>query len=158
MSNVSDTYTPPSDASKKIERRHWYTLIVLTAIYACHSLDRAVVSVVIEPMKAELELTDSDIGVVAGLGYGIAFALAAIPVGIMVDRFNRVRLLSVLVMLWSLFTAVAGFARGFLGLLLARVGVGAAEAGGQPAALSILSDSFPESRWSAPTKVVHYLS
>ncbi|MBB3860960.1 putative MFS family arabinose efflux permease [Novosphingobium hassiacum] len=140
------SFEPPTAA--RVTARQWYALLILTVIYACHSLDRAVVSVVIEPLKHELGLSDSRIGVITGLGYGLIYGLSALPLGYLVDRVNRVRLLTILVVVWSGTTALAGFARGFWDLLLARMGVGAAEAGGQPTALSLLADYFPESRRS----------
>ena len=143
------------DAPERMTVRQWYALLVLTAIYACHSLDRAVVSVVIEPLKHDLELSDSSVGAITGLGYGIAFGLSALPLGFLVDRMNRVKLLTVLVIAWSGMTAIAGVARGFWELLLARMGVGAAEAGGQPTALSLLADYFPESRRSTALGVFY---
>lgn len=139
----------PTGDPERTTRPQWYALAVLTAIYACHSLDRAVISVVIEPLKHELELSDSSVGVIAGLGYGVAFGLAAVPIGALADRVNRVKLLSLLVVIWSGLTALAGVAHSFSTLLLARMGVGAAEAGGQPTALSLLADLFPESRRSS---------
>ncbi len=139
----------------RFTRAQYYALVVMTAIYACHALDRAVIAVVIEPMKADLHLDDTGVGMIAGLGYGIAFALAAVPMGMLVDRLHRVRLMAVLVVMWSSMTALAGIAQSFLALLLARIGVGAAESGGQPAALSILSDYFPPERRATALGVLY---
>lgn len=137
-------------------RQQWYVLCVIAAVYACHALDRAVVGVVIEPMKADLGLDDTGVGMIAGLGYGLAFAVAAVPMGMLVDRGNRVRLLSGMVIVWSACTAAAGAMQSFAGLLLARIGVGAAEAGGQPASLSILSDYFPASRRATALGILYF--
>src|SRR5690606_13029058 len=106
-------------------------------------LDRTVVSIVIEPIRKEFGLSDGQLGLLTGMVYGLTFALAGIPLGLLVDRVNRRRLLAVLVLVWSGFTALAGFAQTFAHLLLARMGVGAAEAGGSPASMSIISDLFP---------------
>lgn len=149
---------PSSDAGseRRFTARQWYVLMIITAIYACHALDRAVIGVVIEPMKADLKLDDTKVGVVVGLGYGVAFALAALPMGMLIDRANRVRLLSGMVVVWSAFTALAGAAQGFAGLVFARAGVGAAEAGGQPASLSILSDYFPSNRRATALGILYF--
>lgn len=121
-------------------------IALLAAIYFLHSVDRQIIAVVLEPIKHEFHINDKMLGLVGGLGYGIAFALACIPVGWMIDRFNRVRLLAVLLALWSSLTALCGFASSFATLLAARMGVGAAEAGGSPTIMSLISDYFTPSR------------
>src|SRR3546814_3488046 len=85
----------------------------------------------LEPVKIEFGLTDGEAGVLAGLSYGIAFALAAIPFGIAVDRFNRRNLLAMALSLWSGFTLICGLVNSYVALLFARSDVGAAEAGGR---------------------------
>ena len=154
--SLSREASDPIQAARKSSMRvQWYVLGIMTAIYACHALDRAVIGVVIEPMKADLRLDDTSVGMVAGLGYGLAFAVTALPMGLLVDRLHRIRLMAVLVITWSSMTAAAGLAQNFLSLLLARIGVGAAESGGQPAALSILSDYFPEGRRATALGVLY---
>lgn len=143
-------------AAGRFTSTQWYVLLVIMAIYACHALDRAVIGVVIEPMKADLRLSDADVGKIVGLGYGGAFALAAVPMGLLIDRGNRVRLMAGMVAVWSVLTAAAGAAHSFTAMLLARIGVGAAEAGGQPAALSILSDYFPPARRATALGVLYF--
>lgn len=120
----------------------WYALGLLTCVQICHYLDRNVVSVVVEPMRAEFGLSDGQVGLVAGLGYGLVFGVACVPIGYLVDRVNRRNLLAVILVCWSGLTAAGGLAQSYLHLLLARMGVGAAEAGGSPTGMSILSDYF----------------
>lgn len=128
---------------EKALRASWYALLVLTFINSCHYLDRTVVSIVIEPIRKEFLLTDGQLGLLTGMAYGLTFALAGLPLGYLVDRVNRRNLLVGLVVVWSGFTALAGFAQSFVHLLLARMGVGAAEAGGSPTSMSIIADLFP---------------
>jgi MFS family permease len=108
---------------------------------------------VIEPLKHELGLTDRGIGLITGLGYAIAFACAVVPLGMLADRVNRVRLLSILLTIWSSLTALGGLAQGFRSLFAARVGVGAAEAGLQPTAMSLIADLFPPRLRSTATAI-----
>lgn len=124
----------------------WYALMILTAIFAIHYVDRGVIAVVIEPVKREFTLSDTAIGVLASFAHSAALAVAVIPAGLLADRVNRVRFISFLVVLWSVLTALGGLATSYFWLLLTRVGVGAAEAGGPPASVSLLSDIFPRSQ------------
>lgn len=128
----------------------WYVLFVLTLAQTCHFIDRSVVALVLEPMRAEFGFSDSQLGAIAGLAYGIAFSIVAIPFGLLVDRYNRAKLLAVAITLWSAFTALCGLAQGYVSLLLCRGAVGAAEAGGSPTGMSLISDYFePKERATA---------
>lgn len=120
----------------------WYALLVLTLIYGCHGFDRQIMAILVEPLRAEFALSDKQLGLVTGLAYAFTFSIACIPVGILVDRVNRRNLLSIIVILWSGLTALAGIAQNFTMVLLARMGVGLSEAGASPAALSMIGDYF----------------
>lgn len=121
----------------------WSLLAILTLVYAVHSMDRTVVAVVLELVKKDFALTDAQAGALGGLSWGLAFCLFVIPVGWLADRVNRRNLLAGLVGVWSLFTLAMGQASSYTSLLLARIGVGAAEAGGAPVSMSLMSDVFP---------------
>jgi len=128
----------------------WYALGLLLVVYAVHHIDRQLVTLLLEPIKLEMSLSDSQLGLLAGTSYAIAFAVAGLPMGYLIDRVNRVRMLALLITIWSVLTAVCGFAGGLLGLVLARVGVAMAESGATPTNLSILSDYFgPRQRGTA---------
>ncbi|MGE0388012.1 MAG: MFS transporter [Gammaproteobacteria bacterium] len=120
----------------------WYALGVLTLVYTIHAMDRFVLQVLIEPIKREFGASDAAMGFLAGLAYTVAFSIAVLPVGYLIDRFNRRNLLAGILSVWSVLTAVCGLASSYFTLLLARMGVGAAEAGASPAALSMISDYF----------------
>ena len=120
----------------------WYVLAILTLAQTCHGMDRAVIGLVLKPIGDEFNLSGQQLGLLAGLAYGLPFALAAIPFGYAVDRFNRKTLLSAALTAWSGATALCAAATGYVGLLAGRAAVGVAEAGGSPTGLSILSDYF----------------
>jgi MFS family permease len=124
----------------------WYVLGVLLLVYALHHMDRQIVTLLLEPIKHEFGLSDSQLGFLAGLCYAIAFAVGGIPLGLLVDRVHRVRLLAVLIAIWSGLTALCGIANSYLWLVLARVGVATAESGATPTNLSVLSDYFSPRR------------
>jgi len=122
----------------------WYVVGVLTLIYACHALDRSLPNILVEPIRHEFGLSDSQLGVFSGLAFGAAFSAAALPMGYMSDRVgNRRNLLTGVVVLWSLLTVLGGLTRSFVQLVLVRIGLGAAEAGTAPLTMPMLSDIFP---------------
>ncbi len=131
-----------------IGRSAWYALAILTLIYTLHSVDRSVMSIVIEPIKSEFRLDDSQMGVLTGLAFGLTYAIAGLPLGYLIDRINRRKLLSVLVAVWSGCTALCGLAQSYGALVTARLAVGLTEAGGAPTALSMIGDLFPPRRHS----------
>jgi predicted MFS family arabinose efflux permease len=137
---MSQSSTQPSRASAH------YALGILTAISAAQALDRTVLSVLLEPIKQELKLSDSEMGLVIGLGFAIFYAGFGLPLARIADRRSRIALLSVCLTLWSGMTGIAGFARDFTHLFLARIGVGIGEAGCSPAAQSLIGDLYPADR------------
>src|SRR5687767_3313671 len=79
----------------------WRALALLFLIYSCHYLDRSIVGVVVEPVRKEFGLSDSQIGLLTGLVYGMAFCAAGLPLGLLVDRVSRKRLLAGMLVAWS---------------------------------------------------------
>ena len=140
------TGTRPAPPRDEPTRYDWYVVFTLLFVYMAHHLDRMVVTLLLDPIGKEFVLSDSQLGLLAGLAFAVPFALAGLPLGMLVDRVNRVRLLTALVAVWSALTALAAFATGFWTLLLARVGVAAAESGGTPTNVSLISDQMPASR------------
>jgi len=134
----------------------WYVLSLLVMVYAFHHMDRQVVTLLLEPIKHEFLLSDSQLGFLAGFSYAIAFGLAGIPLGLLVDRAHRVRLLSGLLAIWSGLTALCGFAGSYGALVAARIGIGAAESGGTPTNMSLIADYFK--RKDRPTAMgIYYM-
>lgn len=121
-------------------------LMLLVLVYVLHMLDRQIIAILLEPLRHAFALKDSQLGLLSGLAYSGAAILTGVPAGMLADRFSRKRVLIASLVLWSGFTALCGVASGYPMLLLARMGVGTAESGGPPAALSMLTDAFPEKR------------
>jgi len=121
-------------------------LVLLALIYIFGSIDRMVPSVIVEPLKAEFQISDSEIGFLTGFAYSIPYALAVLPAGWLIDRFDRRKLLAVTATIWSVLTAAGAGAQSFMMLTLARFGVGASEAPASPGSLSLIGDLFPRDR------------
>ena len=124
--------------------RVWVLVLVLT--YTCSMLDRQILALMVDLIKADLLITDSQFGLLYGLSFAILYSTAGLFIGGLVDRFRRGRLIAVGAALWSLMTALCGLASRFSHLFAARVGVGVGEATVTPAAFSLLSDCFPPNR------------
>jgi predicted MFS family arabinose efflux permease len=128
------------------DRDRWYVLAVLTIVYALNIADRFSIATLIEPIRIELQLTDSGIAFLTGVALALFYVTIGIPIALLADKANRRNILAVALALWSAMTAVCGFAQNYWQLLLARFGVGIGEAGGTPPATSILADKFPASK------------
>lgn len=115
----------------------------LASTYMLNFIDRQLLAILAEPIRHELGLSDTQLGMLTGLTFALFYTFFGIPVAMVADRRNRIRLIAVACGVWSLFTMLSGAARSFTGLALARVGVGIGEAGCSPPAYSILSDYFP---------------
>lgn len=121
----------------------WYTLFVLTLVYAINIADRFVISTFIEPIKHDLELSDSAVAFLTGTGLAIFYIGAGIPLGYLADRVNRRNLIAWALTLWTGMTAICGLTQTYVQLLLARIGVGIGEAGGTAPSQSLIADRFP---------------
>ncbi|MCC6382701.1 MAG: MFS transporter [Dehalococcoidia bacterium] len=133
----------------------WYALAVMWVIYACHSMDRALPNILVEPVKNEFGLSDTQVGLFTGLAYGVAFSLAVLPAGWIADRVSRRNFLALAVVVWSALTALGGVTRSFGQLLLARIGVGIGESAGAPLVLPMLSDLFPPNKRSLALGILY---
>jgi MFS family permease len=122
----------------------WYVLGVLVVVYILNFIDRQILSILAVDIKADLGLTDGDMGFLGGAAFAVFYALFGIPLGRLADNWSRVKLLSVGLALWSVMTALSGFARNQAQLTVARMGVGVGEATASPTAYSLISDYFPK--------------
>lgn len=123
-----------------------YVLGALLIVYTFNFIDRVVIGIIQEPIKAEFGLTDFQLGLLGGPAFAILYTLLGIPIARLAERTNRMTVLSVCVGLWSLMTAACGFAVNYATLFAARVGVSIGEAGCTPPANSVISDYFPAER------------
>lgn len=125
------------------EVRHpLYIVLLFFTCFAFSYLDRQIVSILVQPIKLTLGITDTQIGLLQGFSFTMCYATAGVFVARLVDRANRVKLIAVCVAIWAISTALCGFATSFTELLIARAGTAIAEAALSPAALSIFSDIF----------------
>ncbi|WP_232229987.1 spinster family MFS transporter [Polaromonas glacialis] len=119
------------------------SLALLALVYVFSYIDRQVIAILIEPIKHEFGASDSQIGLLTGLAFGLLYAALGVPVGKLADRYNRRAIVAVACGLWSLATMACGFAGHFWQLLLARMSVAVGEAGGMAPSISLVSDLYP---------------
>jgi MFS family permease len=124
----------------------WYALFVLVLVYIINFIDRQIISILAQDIKADLHLEDAQIGFLYGTAFAVFYALFGIPLGRLADSWYRGRLIAIGLGLWSSMTALSGFAGSFNVLATARIGVGIGEASASPAAYSMISDYFPKEK------------
>ena len=124
----------------------WYVIGLLTVVNVFNSMDRIALAVLATPIKAELHLSDSQLGVLLGFAFATFYAICGIPIARWADRSCRRNIIALALAIWSAMTALTGAAQSFWHLFGARVGVGAGEAGGLAPAHSILCDYVPLKR------------
>ncbi len=123
---------------------------LLVVVYTFNFIDRQILSILIEPIKLELGLNDTQMGLLTGFAFALFYATLGIPIARYADRGNRRNLIALALGVWSFMTAISGLAMNFWHLLIARIGVGVGEAGCSPPAHSMIADYFPaESRATA---------
>ena len=122
----------------------WYVVGLLTLIYIFSYIDRQVLGLLVGPIKADMGLTDTQIGLLMGPAFAVFYATMGIPLGWLADRRSRRTIIAVGVALWSVATAASGLARSFGALFAARISVGVGEATLSPCALSMIADMFPK--------------
>ncbi|SEK11979.1 MFS transporter [Paraburkholderia diazotrophica] len=130
-----------------------YIVLLFFVCFAFSYLDRQVVSILVQPIKQSLALTDTQIGLLQGFSFTMCYATAGVFVARLVDRANRVKLIAACIAIWAISTTACGFASNFTELLLARAGTAVAEAALSPAALSIFSDIFAPRRVARASSV-----
>ena len=124
-------------------RYAWYVVSVLMLCYAFSLIDRQILSLLVAPMKRDLQISDTRIGLLQGLSFALFYTLAGLPLGKLADVHSRRRIITAGVVAWSIMTVVCSTARSFWSLFFARMGVGVGEAALSPAAFSLIADSFP---------------
>jgi len=120
-----------------------YVLAVLVIVYTFNFIDRQIVGILAVPIKAELGLSDSQLGLMGGLAFALFYTFLGIPIARLADRVSRTGIMTAALAMWSLMTAMCGVTHTFAQLFLARVGVGVGEAGGVAPAYSLICDYFP---------------
>jgi MFS family permease len=134
----------PQPTTDRRSPRYRYVVVgSLWLVYTLNFVDRQILAILAEPIGRDLNLSDTQLGMLTGLMFALFYTLFGIPVAMLADRKNRIRLIAASCALWSFFTILSGGARSFGELALARIGVGIGEAGCSPPSYSILSDYFP---------------
>jgi MFS family permease len=138
---------PAADAvASPSERQAWFLVFTLLIFYIFSFIDRQIISLMVGPLKRDMGVNDSLIGLLGGPAFAIFYTLCGIPIGRLADRMNRKKIIAVGVVIWSLMASLCGLAKSFGLLFLARVGVGVGEATLSPAAYSMVTDAFPREK------------
>lgn len=122
----------------------WYVVAILTLTYTVSFIDRQIMALMIEPIRRDLQISDTQVSLLIGLAFAVFYTLLGIPIARLADRYSRRLIISVGITIWCIMTALCGVARNYGQLFLARVGVGVGEAALSPSALSMMSDYFPK--------------
>lgn len=146
----------PQSAAPRAPRYAWYIVALLTCAYLLSLVDRILISLLVEPIKAEMALSDTQIGLLVGFGFVVFYVALGIPLGSLADSRNRRNLIVAGIAVWSLATIGCGLAPSFGWLLLARMLVGAGEAVLFPCAISTFSDRFPRTQFSLAMSIFSY--
>ena len=136
--SAAETWPPPGIA--------WYAVVILVVAFIFSFVDRIIIAMLVEPLKQDLGLTDTQLGLLQGLAFAVFYATVGLPIGRWADRYSRRAIIGWGIFFWSLMTAVCGLTRSFWELFLARVGVGVGEAALSPAAYSMIADYFPREK------------
>jgi len=142
MNNNTTAYPNPAYA--------WYVVTVLFIAYTVSYIDRQIMSLLIEPIKQDLQISDTQVSLLQGFAFTIFYTIAGIPLGRLADQKNRRAIISAGILVWCFMTAACGLAKNFSTLFLARIGVGVGEACLSPAAYSIIADYFPKEKRGMP--------
>src|SRR5690625_38351 len=143
--STADAFPPPAVG--------WYATIILGFLYWMSLLDRFIISLLIDPIKADLGLTDVQFGLLQGIAFVVSFTLFGFIFGALADWKDRRKLIFIGVMVWSLASAACGLAQNFWHMLVARFGLGAGEASLNPCATSMIADLFPRDRLTSAISV-----
>ena len=127
---------------------NWYVVCILMVIYALNQLDRSVINILGQSIKTDLNISDTQLGLLTGTSFAIFYSLMGLPMARLADRAHRVNLVSIALLMWSSLTIACGFAVNYATLFLFRMGVGIGEAGGTPPSQSVIADYFPHQKRS----------
>ncbi|MBT8421763.1 MAG: MFS transporter, partial [Gammaproteobacteria bacterium] len=131
----------------------WYTVLLLTVVYIFSYIDRTILGLLVEPIRKDLDLTDTQISLLLGPAFALFYTTLSVPLGWLADRWKRNWIVAIGVVVWSVATAACGLARNFAQMAAARVMVGVGEATLSPCALPMIADSFPPDKRGKPIAV-----
>ena len=145
MTEPTETATQTGEQSQLASRRG-YVLLILVVVYTFNFIDRQIVGILAVPIKADLGLSDTQLGLMGGLAFALFYTGLGIPIAMLADRASRTWIMTIALTVWSAMTAVCGLAQNFWQLFVARLGVGVGEAGGVAPAYSLIADYFPSQK------------
>lgn len=128
----------------------WYVVVILTIAYMFSFLDRQILALLVEPIRADLGISDTQMSLLQGLAFGIFYTLLGIPIGRLADHRSRRAIIATGITIWCLMTTACGLAKNFSQLFAARIGIGVGEATLNPSAFSLISDYFPREKRGRP--------
>ncbi len=132
----------------------YYCVAVMTLAMTFAFIDRQIPAMLVEPIKADLGLSDTQIALLGGVAFSICYAVMAMPIGFAVDRMSRTRVIGTGVLIWSVMTTLAGFANSFAKLFGARIGVAVGEAVIAPTSVSLVGDYYPPDKQGRPLGII----
>ncbi len=142
-SSIKDRVTTVSTKSNAYA---WYVVLLCMLAYIFSFIDRQILALMIEPIKADLNLSDTQFSLLHGLAFSLFYAFMGLPLAYLADRFSRPKIIAVGIIFWSIATALCGMSKNFFQLFLARMGIGIGEAALSPAAYSMFSDMFSKDK------------
>lgn len=137
---------PSSTPPRPLRFYHWYSVSLLMLAYVFSFVDRQILYLMIEPIKVDLAITDTQFSLLSGLAFSLFYAVMGLPIAYLSDRYSRVHIIAIGVSFWSLATAACGLSKSFLQMFIARMAVGVGEAALTPASYSMLADLFPREK------------
>ncbi|MEX1033743.1 MAG: MFS transporter, partial [Cellvibrionaceae bacterium] len=120
----------------------WYVVLILMIVYIFSFMDRQILALLVGPIKADLDISDTQMSLLMGFSFAIFYTIFGIPIARLADSKNRVGIIAIGLATWSMFTALCGMSSKFWTLALARMGVGVGEAALSPSAYSLITDYF----------------
>ncbi|MEB3791044.1 MFS transporter [Acinetobacter sp. IK40] len=152
--NEHETNHSPEHMVQKEQELHtqesfgyqWYVVVICMVAYILSFVDRQILSLMIEPIKQDLMLTDTQFSLLQGLAFSLFYAFMGIPIAALADKKSRIKIISIGIAFWSLATAACGLSKNFIQMFIARLSVGAGEAALSPAFYSIVTDLFPKEK------------
>lgn len=152
--NEHETNHSPEHTVQKEQELHtqesfgyqWYVVVICMVAYILSFVDRQILSLMIEPIKQDLMLTDTQFSLLQGLAFSLFYAFMGIPIAALADKKSRIKIISIGITFWSLATAACGLSKNFIQMFIARLSVGAGEAALSPAFYSIVTDLFPKEK------------
>ena len=146
MSEANEAMESPSSAFKVTPGYLNYALAMFVLVYVINFIDRQIFAILIEPIRAEIALSDTQLGLLGGIAFALFYTFAGIPIARWADVGTRKNIVTMAILIWSAMTMFTGAAKSFTSLIIARIGVGIGEAGCSPPIHSLISDYFPEER------------